>query len=231
MLFDEKNYTKNETRSFADRLRDDSEMYLGGGHHDHGGGGLPDLPQPLPPPPLPPRPEPPFPQPPRPPRPHPGPDNPRPHPPHPPAPEQGGFPPGLPFQPPQGSHWGWQDPGRFARGWDSWFFLQDPNHDKWQDPLSYATANVLLRLDLGDSQGAADELSMDLYQIKGDRYAQDELLNQIYSADRKGTGADLQLKNWDPDRGTWDDIQVVPDDGSQSIQINAYDYDDSPPWD
>jgi hypothetical protein len=91
--------------------------------------------------------------------------------------------------------------------------------------------NVTQRLDSGDAQGAADELAMDLYQMKGDRYAQDELLSEINSDDVKMVGADLRLDNWDPDRGTWDDIEIVPNDGSDSIPVTAYDYDDPPPYD
>jgi hypothetical protein len=86
-------------------------------------------------------------------------------------------------------------------------------------------------MDSGDAQGAADELASDLYQMKGDRYAQDELLSEVNGDDFKGIGADIQLNYWDPDRGTWDDIEVVPNDGSPSIPVTAYDYDDPPPWD
>jgi hypothetical protein len=71
---------------------------------------------------------------------------------------------------------------------------------------------------------------MDLYQMKGDRFAQDELLNEISASEVKGIGADLYLGNWDPERGTWDDIRVIPNDGTESIPLEAYDYNDSPPW-
>jgi hypothetical protein len=83
---------------------------------------------------------------------------------------------------------------------------------------------------MGDAQGAADELAADLYQMKGDRYAQDELLSEVDSAETKGIGADIQLNSWDPDRGTWDDIEITPNDGSANIPITAYDYDDPAPW-
>jgi hypothetical protein len=45
--------------------------------------------------------------------------------------------------------------------------------------------------------------------MRGDIYAQDDLLNQVNAIERKGVGADLQLGNWDPIRGTWDNIAVV----------------------
>jgi hypothetical protein len=85
-------------------------------------------------------------------------------------------------------------------------------------------------MDLGDAQGAADELASDLYSMRGDRYAQDELLGEVNADELKGVGADIQLNGWNPERGTWDDIQIVPGDGSGSIQIPVYDYGDPPPW-
>lgn len=66
--------------------------------------------------------------------------------------------------------------------------------------------------------------------MRFDRYAQDELLNEVNDGEIKGIGADLYLGNWDPDRGTWDDIQIVPNDGTPSIPIRSYDEDDTPPW-
>jgi hypothetical protein len=85
-------------------------------------------------------------------------------------------------------------------------------------------------MDMGDAQGAADQLASDLYAMRGDRYAQDELLGEINRDEIKGIGADLVLRDWDPARGTWDDIQVVPNDGSPGIPITAYDYQDPTPW-
>jgi len=49
---------------------------------------------------------------------------------------------------------------------------------------------------MGDAQGAADELAGDLYQMKGDRYAQDELLSEVDSDETKSVGADIQLNSW-----------------------------------
>lgn len=85
-------------------------------------------------------------------------------------------------------------------------------------------------LDYGNAQGAADRLAMDLYQTKGDRYAQDHLLSEISRYESKGIGADLYLNNWNPVRGTWDTIDIVPNDGTPPIPMYTYDWNDPPPW-
>lgn len=77
---------------------------------------------------------------------------------------------------------------------------------------------------MGNAVGAADELSEDLYAMRGDMYAQDQLLSEVSRYDRKGLGADLSLRNWDPARGTWDNIEIVGPGGV--IPINTYGYDD-----
>lgn len=66
--------------------------------------------------------------------------------------------------------------------------------------------------------------------MRGDRYAQDELLSEVSQYEAKGIGADLYLGNWDPARGTWDDIEVIPNDGSEAIPLQAYDDGDPAPW-
>lgn len=68
--------------------------------------------------------------------------------------------------------------------------------------------------------GAAAELSEDLYNLRGDMYAQDQLLSQVNRFDRKGFGADISLGPWDPVRGTWDNVQIVSRNGS--IPIRTY---------
>lgn len=168
--------------------------------------------------------------------PHPGPEpwpdgHRRPHPPHPPDRDHGGFPPGRRHMPPPGGGWGWHDRDRWNQGYDPWFWRQDPNFPQWEDPINREASNIAMRMDFGDTQGAADQLAMDLYQTRGDRYAQDQLLSEVARRDIKGFGGDLYLQNWNPDRGTWDDIYVVPSDGSNPISIPTYDYDDPEPWD
>ena len=49
--------------------------------------------------------------------------------------------------------------------------------------------------------------------MQGDVYAQDQLLSTINQYDQKGVGADLNLNNWDPIRGTWDSIQITQNYG------------------
>jgi hypothetical protein len=84
-------------------------------------------------------------------------------------------------------------------------------------------------MDNGNAQGAASELSEDLYAMRGDMYAQDQLLNEVNSFDNKGIGGDLYLGNWDPQRGTWDNVQIYQP-GGWSIPIQTYGgYDDQYP--
>jgi hypothetical protein len=84
-------------------------------------------------------------------------------------------------------------------------------------------------MDTGNGPGAALELKEDLYAMRGDVYAQDELLNEVNALDRKGLGADLQLGAWDPSRGTWDQINVVQP-GAPPIQVGIFGgYDDQFP--
>jgi hypothetical protein len=42
----------------------------------------------------------------------------------------------------------------------------------------------------------------------------------------KGYGADIMLRDWNPNRGTWDDIEVLPNNGTPPIQVYAYDWND-----
>jgi hypothetical protein len=171
--------------------------------------------------PEPPKPEP-QPEPPKPesgPHPHPGPDS--------------AFSQGVPFSPPEGQRWGWQNPELWKRGFDAdpnFFLQQDPNWNQWAQPMMDVALSVANRMDAGDAQGAADRLSSALYAMKGDRYSQDELLSAVNVDDRKGVGVDMQLKSWDPVLGTWSDIKVVPGDGSPAIPIRVYDYSDPKPW-
>ncbi len=91
--------------------------------------------------------------------------------------------------------------------------------------------NIANLMDAGNPQAAADELASDLYAMRGDRYSQDELLSAVNVDDRKGVGADIQLGNWNPDNGTWDNINIVPNDGTPAIPIPVYNFADPSPWD
>ena len=149
------------------------------------------------------------------PEPHPGP-GPHPHPP------DHGFPPGHGgWGPPENRQWGWHDEARWARGWDPWFWMQSPNYNTWGRNIENEAASVAFHMDQGNLQGAATELSQDLYAMRGDMYAQDQLLSEVNRFDRKGLGADIYMSNWDPARGTWDNIQLY-EPGIGSIPINTY---------
>lgn len=61
-------------------------------------------------------------------------------------------------------------------------------------------------------------------------YAQDQLLYKINSNDLKGFGGDLVLDKWNPERGTWDDVRIIDNNGGPDIPIRTFGYDDPPPW-
>ena len=190
------------------KLHDEAVNYVlarGGGFPHPGGGGFP----------------------------HPGGGLPFPHPgggqpfPHPGGggyyPQDHGFHPGHNgWGPPMYQHWGWHDEARWARGWDTWFWLQSPNYSDWNNNINGEAASVAFQLDTGNAQGAAVELREDLYALRGDMYAQDQLLDEVNRFENKGMGADLYLGNWDSGRGTWDNIQIYQP-GYDSIPINSYD--------
>jgi len=124
--------------------------------------------------------------------------------------------------PPANEHWGWQDQKRWTTNYDDWFFTtQDPNFSTWEAPVKSEAAVVANLLDSGKGAEAAKELSEDLFAMKGDLYAQDELLHEIDQLEKKTVGADLQLKQWDPNRGTWGDVEIVQT-GSPPINIKVY---------
>lgn len=117
------------------------------------------------------------------------------------------FEPGRPYGPPQGLQWGWQDPERWNRGYDTSFFQQDPNYENWQPVIGQEAQSVAFALDAGDTRGAAAELNTDLWAMRGDIYGQNELLHEVQTQ-QSGEGAQLYLGQWDPMRGSWDTIEV-----------------------
>ncbi len=120
----------------------------------------------------------------------------------------GQFGPPREFRPPEGRGWGWQDPDRWRRGWDPFFFQQDPNYETWQPGINQESTNIAGALNANDTQTAANELNNDLWAMRGDIYGQNELLQQVQSQTQPGEGAQLYLGQWDPTRGSWDDIRV-----------------------
>jgi len=117
------------------------------------------------------------------------------------------FEPRMPYGPPQGLQWGWQDPERWNRGYDTSFFQQDPNFENWQPTIQQEAQSVTGALDAGDTRGAAAELNTDLWAMRGDIYGQNELLHEVQTQ-QSGEGAQLYLGQWDPMRGSWDTIEV-----------------------
>ena len=122
--------------------------------------------------------------------------------------QYGQFAPIVPFRP-QGNHWGWQDPDAYRRGWDPRFFEQfDPNCQNWRPSINQEADTVSDILNSGDTRTGAGALNRDLWAMRGDIYAQNELLNEV-KQEVTGAGASLYLGNWDSIRGTWDNIEVV----------------------
>ena len=60
--------------------------------------------------------------------------------------------------------------------------------------------------------------------MRGNRNAQDYLLDQVNRNEMKGVGADIMLNQWDANRGTWDDVEILPNNGAPPIQVYVYDY-------
>jgi hypothetical protein len=68
---------------------------------------------------------------------------------------------------------------------------------------------------------AATELREDLWAMRGDMYAQNELLSNIYAMQSLGYGGNILLNNWDPAYGTWRNIEVCQP-GMTPIPIETY---------
>jgi hypothetical protein len=140
-----------------------------------------------------------------------------------------GFAPVILFNP--GESWGWRD----RNGWDPNCFRPqyDPNYQQWAPSIHQEAGMVTNILNQGDTQGAAQTLNIDLFNMRGDVYAQNELLSEVRQ-EQSGQGAYLYLDNWDQSRGTWDTVEVVspePPPGYQaapSYFVNVY---DNPPSD
>ena len=105
---------------------------------------------------------------------------------------------------------GYENPQLWNAGWNSCFFVDDPYYSVWQPTINQEAGRIASLLDSGQTSFATNELQNEMYWMRGDVYAQDELLSEVNAYDRKGVGADLYLNNWDPYRGTWDNIQIVP---------------------
>ncbi|MBX9694772.1 MAG: hypothetical protein K2Z81_20460, partial [Cyanobacteria bacterium] len=166
--------------------------------------------------PHPPRPEP------HPPRPEPGPHPPRPEPrpeprprpphdhPHPPRPgDHHPYRDGHWYRP-EHERWGWHDHDRYNKGWDPWFWRQSPNYDRWNPVISMEARRIATLIETGNGREAMYELNRELYDLRYDRYAQNQLLREISDNLRRDRGGWLNLDRWNPNSGTWDTIEIVP---------------------
>lgn len=143
---------------------------------------------------------------------------------------RGVFAPIILFNP--GESWGWRN----RQGWDPNCFRPqfDPNYEQWAPSIHQEAGMITDLLNRGDTANAAQYLNVDLFNMRGDVYAQNELLSEIRQ-EQSGYGATLFLGNgWDPDRGTWNTVEVVspePPPGYQpapSYLLHVY---DEPPTD
>ncbi|HEY9758396.1 MAG TPA: cell envelope integrity protein TolA [Oculatellaceae cyanobacterium] len=143
---------------------------------------------------------------------------------------RGVFAPIILFNP--GESWGWRN----RQGWDPNCFRPqyDPNYEQWAPSIHQEAGMITDLLNRGDTVNAAQYLNVDLFNMRGDVYAQNELLSEIRQ-EQSGYGATLFLGNgWDPERGTWNTVEVVspePPPGYQpapSYFLHVY---DEPPTD
>jgi hypothetical protein len=93
----------------------------------------------------------------------------------------------------------------------------------WGNNIESEADYVAGLLDSGNATGAAQELNQDMFQMRGDIYAQDQLLNRVNLLETKGVGADLNLGNWNPLRGTWDSITITPDPNDNVTPVQSVD--------
>jgi hypothetical protein len=78
----------------------------------------------------------------------------------------------------------------------------------------------------GNANDAANVLNSDLFQMRGDIYAQDALLSQVQTAENSlnqqnfnPDAATLNFGNWDPNIGTWDNKEIdAPGMAAQPVQ-------------
>jgi hypothetical protein len=110
-------------------------------------------------------------------------------------------------RPPEGEHWGWQDRERWNRGYDPWFFEHSPNYESWNPIIRAEARQIADLLDEGNTAAAMTLLNAELYDLRYDRYAQNELLRDVSEFERFHR---LHLDRWDPDAGTWGNIDVTP---------------------
>lgn len=77
------------------------------------------------------------------------------------------------------------------------------------DPITFEARQIANELDRGETHRAAEHLRRDLQQMPSFR-DQRELVEKIDMFDRKGVGADLNLRRPDRQGGIWDDISISP---------------------
>lgn len=100
--------------------------------------------------------------------------------------------------------------------------VPNPDDDPWMQLESNVISSLL---DAGDSDAAATRLKSDLYALRGNLDAQNTLLDLVDQNDRKGAGTDLKLGAWNPDTGTYEEIEVLPalTDPGSGTPIDTYD--------
>jgi hypothetical protein len=122
-----------------------------------------------------------------------------------------GFAPFVMFGPPEGMGWGYRNRER----WDPDSFRSyDPNYQNWAPSINQEAGVITDLLNQAETNPqattqAAEVLNQDLWTMKNDVYAQNELLSEINQEQNRQSGAYLYLNNWNPDRGTWDTVDVV----------------------
>ncbi len=65
-------------------------------------------------------------------------------------------------------------------------------------------------IESGQCKEAMYRLNQQLYDLRYDRYAQNQLLREISDNLARNRGGYLNLDKWNPNRGTWDTIEIVP---------------------
>jgi hypothetical protein len=96
------------------------------------------------------------------------------------------------------------------------FWQGDQNNPIWSANMNAEANYIGGLLNTGDAVNATNVLSNDLFQMRGDIYAQDELLSMVKNAEdfqnqvnpNPNGSADLFLGNWDPGIGTWDNKEI-----------------------
>ena len=74
--------------------------------------------------------------------------------------------------------------------------MQDPNCRAWQPMINQEAHNIAAQLMTNNIGAAGAELNQDLFNMRGDLYAQNQLLSQINAMDQNGSGGRLYLGDY-----------------------------------